>query len=359
LILVTKIEVQMSLHSKLFRGDTKLEACLLQDSAHVTPGTAGNHVSKIQTALKILNRAQIPNTEIMNMRYGVATANAVLAYKQRRNIVNYSYQTRADNIVGKMTIASLDREMLVKEATAEPSCNYGPGNHSQSVFHPMLAFSLFPPLITGPVAPAPPVSPPSPPPPPPQLFAVLGSLRGARDLVQATLNTLESVAGGSMQPAADAALVTQALQTHYLCTAAELAATARSVRDKLNAIMGVLKRGSGIFVPGVPGDPDGENAYAYSRSVRDGNIYVNPAFMNLASFSRTFVLVHEAFHFLSEANQDMCRNPDNDGGKGYRLVPKNLRERNAYSLSQFVLHVRLKAEKTIDVETDAIAGLAP
>src|ERR1700683_184534 len=349
----------MSLHSKLFKGDARLEACLLHDSAHVPPGTVGNHVSKIQTALAVLNDADIPNTESVNMQYGVATANAVLAYKQEPYIINFSYQTRADNIVGKMTIFSLDREMLLKEVNARAPCNCGPSEYSPSVSHAILAFSTWPTLSTGPVAPVPPVSPPLPPPPPPQLFAVLGSLRGARDLVQATLNVLESVVGGSMQPAADVALVTQALQTHYLCTAAELAATARSVRDKLNAVMGVLKKGSGIFVPGVPGDPDGGSAYAYSRSVRDGKIYVNPEFMNLAKFGRTLVLVHEAFHFLSEDNQDMCRNPDNDAGKSYRLVTKNLRERNAYSLSQFVLHIHEKSEKTIDLETDTVANLAP
>jgi hypothetical protein len=42
-------------------------------------------------------------------QYGTQTANAVLAYKRKRNIINYSYQTQADNIVGKMTITSLDK----------------------------------------------------------------------------------------------------------------------------------------------------------------------------------------------------------------------------------------------------------
>jgi len=47
----------MSLLSKLFRGDPALEACLLQDPAHVTSGSIGNHVSKIQTAPEILDNA--------------------------------------------------------------------------------------------------------------------------------------------------------------------------------------------------------------------------------------------------------------------------------------------------------------
>jgi hypothetical protein len=44
--------------------------------------------------------------------YGHRTAAAVLAYKRARNIVNHKYQTQADNIVGKMTIAAFDRELL-------------------------------------------------------------------------------------------------------------------------------------------------------------------------------------------------------------------------------------------------------
>lgn len=33
----------------------KLEACLVKDSAHITPGARGDHVKKIQTALNRLN----------------------------------------------------------------------------------------------------------------------------------------------------------------------------------------------------------------------------------------------------------------------------------------------------------------
>jgi hypothetical protein len=42
----------------------------------------------------------------------------VLAFKRRRKIINFSYQTQEDNIVGKMTIAALDREMEKLEQTA-------------------------------------------------------------------------------------------------------------------------------------------------------------------------------------------------------------------------------------------------
>jgi hypothetical protein len=105
----------MSLASKFFKGDGKLEACLVNDAAHVVQGTTGDHVRKIQTALFVLDGLKIKNAEIDGKFYGQSTAAAVLSYKQKRGIINYSYQTQADNMVGKMTIASLDKEMFQHE----------------------------------------------------------------------------------------------------------------------------------------------------------------------------------------------------------------------------------------------------
>jgi len=101
----------MVLQSNLFRGDPKLEAAATSDPAHITPGATGPHVGKIQLALIQLDGAAIAQDSI----YGPATANAVLAYKRKRNIVNLSYQTQADNIVGRMTMAALDTEMAALE----------------------------------------------------------------------------------------------------------------------------------------------------------------------------------------------------------------------------------------------------
>jgi peptidoglycan hydrolase-like protein with peptidoglycan-binding domain len=103
--------VPMALQSKLFSGDAKLEAAAVSDPAHILPGSTGPHVAKIQRALILLDDAKNSEDSV----YGPATAAAVLAYKQKRNIINRSYQTKADNIVGKMTIASLDGEMLATE----------------------------------------------------------------------------------------------------------------------------------------------------------------------------------------------------------------------------------------------------
>ncbi|MGA2410559.1 MAG: hypothetical protein ABSG46_09260 [Candidatus Binataceae bacterium] len=99
------------LRSQLFMGDPRLEACLINDSAHVIQGTAGDYVSKIQAALCWIDCLNIDAGEITAKAYGPSTAAAVLSFKTKRNIINRSYETQADNIVGKMTIAALDNEM--------------------------------------------------------------------------------------------------------------------------------------------------------------------------------------------------------------------------------------------------------
>jgi hypothetical protein len=103
------------LQSELFRDDNALQACLVRDSAHVLRGARGRHVTRIQTAIAILDGTLMDADELEAAVYGPSTAAAVLAYKRARDIINRSYQQRADDIVGKMTIASLDREMLAAE----------------------------------------------------------------------------------------------------------------------------------------------------------------------------------------------------------------------------------------------------
>jgi peptidoglycan hydrolase-like protein with peptidoglycan-binding domain len=127
--------IAMGLQSELFRGDPKLEAAAVSDQAHITLGATGSHVKKIQQALNKLNGANIKEDGI----YGSKTAAAVLAYKQGRNIINRLYQTRADNIVGKMTIAALDRELL---GSPDPKVIIGRRGPI-----PILSFGLFAPPV--------------------------------------------------------------------------------------------------------------------------------------------------------------------------------------------------------------------
>ena len=113
----------MPLQSELFRDDAALQACLVKDTAHIVKGARGQHVAKIQSALGIIEGALIDSDELANSVYGPSTASEVLAYKRKRDIVNRTYQQRADDIVGKMTIASLDREIFEGEQRPSPkSC---------------------------------------------------------------------------------------------------------------------------------------------------------------------------------------------------------------------------------------------
>jgi hypothetical protein len=106
----------MTLQSSLFKNDSALEACLIRDSAHLTIGVAGEHVSKVQQAILALDDAGINNRELAAILYGRSTADAVLNYKQHRNIINTNYQTAPDGIVGKMTISRLDAEITARPA---------------------------------------------------------------------------------------------------------------------------------------------------------------------------------------------------------------------------------------------------
>ena len=83
----------MSLRSRLFSGDGKLEAAAISNPAHIVPGAVGQHVSKIQQALRLLDGDAIDPAELAAERYGPSTAKAVLSYKTKYGIINRAYQT--------------------------------------------------------------------------------------------------------------------------------------------------------------------------------------------------------------------------------------------------------------------------
>ncbi len=118
----------MPLVSLLLRDDPQLQACLVADTAHVVPGATGRHVGLIQKVLLVLDKADITAAELRAGHYGPSTTAAVLAYKRKRNIVNRAYQTTADNIVGKMTIAKMDDELLhldLRDVPGRVVCTHG------------------------------------------------------------------------------------------------------------------------------------------------------------------------------------------------------------------------------------------
>jgi peptidoglycan hydrolase-like protein with peptidoglycan-binding domain len=126
------------LTSYVFKGDRKLEACLTTDSAHILTGAKGTHVRKIQAVLEAVDGAEIEAGEWDTMTYGPSTTSAVLSYKTARDIINRSYQNKPDSIVGKMTIAALDKEIKALETAAtvsgSPACKRTCGPDHRGLF---------------------------------------------------------------------------------------------------------------------------------------------------------------------------------------------------------------------------------
>src|SRR4051794_33997037 len=103
----------MALISRRFAGVAELEACAVEDNAHLLLGTQGPHVALVQQALIDLGE-EIASGASGN--YGPDTEAAVAAYKTERQILNFAGQI--DPIVGKKTIVALDAEIEQFDAAA-------------------------------------------------------------------------------------------------------------------------------------------------------------------------------------------------------------------------------------------------
>ena len=141
----------MVLRSNLFKGSRGLAACEINDAAHFTVSKQGDDVGLIQMALFAIDSLTIDRQELLSKTYGQSTAAAVLAFKTKRKIINSSYQNKPDDIVGKMTIAALDREMSLWEATHRIPGDCTPAVRTAQVgFHPQLNFALPSSAVTAP-----------------------------------------------------------------------------------------------------------------------------------------------------------------------------------------------------------------
>lgn len=144
----------MGLRCKLFTTpvpDKRLEDCLIRDSAHITPGSRGEHVRKIQRALNLLSAGR------QNVRlkedgwYGAKTAAAVKAYKNAASPrILQPWQKTADDIVGRRTLAKLDAEMEILEnevplfgGFVSPTIAGAPHDHRKCPGPPRVTGDLF------------------------------------------------------------------------------------------------------------------------------------------------------------------------------------------------------------------------
>lgn len=98
----------------------RAERCALKDADHITPGSVGDHVKRIQIALNQLSNVFLTIDGI----YGANTAAAVVAFKESQAPpLRQPWQAIADNIVGIRTIKALDAQMFIIE-------QFEPGNES-------------------------------------------------------------------------------------------------------------------------------------------------------------------------------------------------------------------------------------
>ncbi len=326
----------MALQSQFFRGDPKLEAAAVVDSAHILPGASGTHVKKIQSALFVLDGAQIDPREFEQSRYGTSTAQAVLRYKQRRKIINRSYQSQADNIVGRMTMASLDKEMLGKNLKfRRKGCDYAPKFSSGLQLN--FAFSDSGPqrsqLVGG-------IGAGIPQPPPTPLDLAIREVPRAFGLANKTLKALNAVIDND--GSAEAQLGSQAIVRHYkVTTPSEIVSTAKKVKALLLGVTDVLIQQKLVFKDGL-GSGFAETPHPRRR------IFILPGYVVAGKIMRPLVLIHECFHFTDEFHEDFGGNPARDQGARYHKNDTGTQLINAYAMSQFVLHINSNQERFLE-----------
>ena len=341
----------MALFSQLFRTDRKLEAAAVSDPAHIVQGASGGHVGKIQLALILLDRAVIAADEI----YGPATAAAVTAYKQRRQILNA--QNKVDNIVGKKTIDRLDKEMLRAEQLntgRTPRCTFPPT--TQRSTRASFAVTAGPSALTG--------------------FMLLAekdaSLPLAKSWVASTLSKIDLVqlklSSLTVASPADIAFFAS-IETHFKVNipgvsksvASDRLAKIRQMYVKIQRVLDAIGPGS-TRVLGNPGVAD--KATAPLGGINFPNLFVTIGadFHNSNANMRAAVLIHECGHFAdASCSHAASEQPGPDGSPldptdtfaaavnpsrlNYAQLDFNLHIQDAYSFAQCAMHNGLGIDK--------------
>ncbi len=301
----------MGLQSNLFKGDPKLEACAVKDSAHISKreNFVGEHVGKIQTALIRLDPTlKIDPNELATKTYGPSTADAVLAFKRARSIINVSYQTEADNIVGKMTIVKLDKEMQ--------------GNQSRLIAKDLAAFDK--PSAEG---------------------LVRNALSALRD-IEKDISILESGASLSLGTPR-----WNALQTHFHLNFQVTTGTARAltkadlafIRRNYLAVANVFNNSVFAFENGPSAKPGSPASGSFDKQ----KIFFAPLYKDfdtpdgkaIGPRSRAAILVHEAVHLTDNLSGDDATTHISEFDSRYETQSADNAIHNASSYATFAWHV--------------------
>ena len=293
----------MPLQSDLLKGDSLLEDCLVRDSAHVTPGASGDHVSKIQSALSILDHISINSSELSSKTYGPAIVAAVLAFKRKRSIINFTYEKQVDNIVGKMTIKRMDDELARSS--------------------PAVAKDL----------------------------AVLDK-PAAENLVRVALRNVASLAKDlELLGRASVNLGTppwDALATHFHLLPAVTSSLGRAVtnddlnflRDNFQGVLNVFFNSAFTFDNGPPAIPGSPASGTFAAKIRFSPLYKDFDTADGARIgpnSRAAILIHEAIHLVD--NQSGPPNHISEFDPAYATMAADSAIHNASSYATFAWHV--------------------
>jgi len=344
----------MALQSQLLRGDPKLEAAAVSDSAHILPGARGPHVLKIQQALiQVAGAAIVPDGS-----YGPATAAAVADFKRKQQPQILNFAGKIDNIVGVKTMKALDAGMLRKDPKPNALFRYC-GNDLRTVPTPgagvraRLAFGVAAGSATAePTAPA--------------LMAIVRSNAAqAKVWLKSTLFELNIFRLQVQIPPDQARLIPihARLKTHFLfdldlfkngrifalkSVPRNAQETVSDLVDLYTAIDDLMSR-PGRFVADLrdlgntPGFQQFNTSAAFVPDTMDA-IHVTPLYLNLGPLKRVSVLIHEASHFLTNrVIQDIqhIRSPTYPGPEFGLAI------RNAYSYEQFATHQFLRADRRL------------
>jgi hypothetical protein len=339
----------MALQSQTFRKDPNLEAAAVSDPAHIVPGASGGHVGKIQLALIQLDGTAIKADGI----YGPATANAVAAYKQKRQILNA--QNKIDNIVGKKTIDRLDKEMLAAEQrnnNRTPRCIFPPV--TRQITQRSFAVGDAPVEITG--------------------FMLLAdkdaSLPLAKSWIASTLGKISQVGSKierfKVYTAADIEFFSS-IETHFKVNIPNVSeSVAKDRLDKIKQMYLKIQKVLTVIGPGSarvlgnPGVPDKATAPLGGIDDPTAFITIGKDFHDSNANMRAAVLIHEGGHFADAScshaaseqpapNGSPIEDPFgtavNPGKRNYAQLDFNLHIQNAYSFAQCAMHNGLRVDK--------------
>ncbi len=320
------------LKSKLFSKpleDDRLERCLVDDGAHVQAGDKGEFVLKIQIVLDTMLGTELRKLE--PEVYGPATARAVQDYKNSKTPkILQPWQTTADPVVGRRTIASLDQDMLEFESRLRGGGLEIPKdkkpNSGSSLAHTDVGLALT-------------------------------KVRAAVAKLQAYQRALANRALGISDPPFDP--VTQAaLRTHFRLSPSDSTESGPPQRpltrgdidhilNHFAKIQNVLTRHQSTFTDGSPVDKKGNivaaaahsnsNQIIFSKRYKD---FSDADAVMIGPNSRAAILIHEGFHAVDSAKKSGADDVHvSEFSAAYDQQPADKSLFNPSSYASFAAHV--------------------